>query len=215
MRRNTCFLIGGLISFDYSLQGGRRTSYPKLIWGMSAQCGIRVNPELSFLSDERYDPCRNPSKLGVPVTDLTRIVGTENKDLSRLTGIHIHSNCDSSDFAELLQTVEHLRSLIPKFLDQVDWINLGGGYLFSEAVNLQSFYEAVGLLRSRHNLEVFVEPGAALVYCPESSRRYFGRLFADSFVALPRKTPGIPASRASLTTKIHPELTPRTSRTAH
>ena len=54
-----------------------------------------------------------------------------------------------------------------------------------------------------------------LVYCPESSRRYFGRLFADSFVALPRKTPGIPASRASLTTKIHPELTPRTSRTAH
>lgn len=97
------------------------------------------------------------------MTDLTRIVGTENKDLSRLTGIHIHSNCDSSDFAELLQTVEHLRSLIPKFLDQVDWINLGGGYLFSEAVNLQSFYEAVGLLRSRHNLEVFVEPGAALV----------------------------------------------------
>ena len=54
-----------------------------------------------------------------------------------------------------------------------------------------------------------------LVYCPESSRRYFGRLFADSFVALPRKTPGIPASRASLTTKIHPELTPRTSRTVH
>ena len=35
-----------------------------------------------------------------------------------------------------------------------------------------------------------------LVHCPESSRRYFGRLFADSFVALPRKTPGIPASRA-------------------
>ena len=54
-----------------------------------------------------------------------------------------------------------------------------------------------------------------LVHCPESSRRYFGRLFADSFVVLPRKTPGIPASRASLTTKIHSELTPRTSRTAH
>ena len=54
-----------------------------------------------------------------------------------------------------------------------------------------------------------------LVHCPESSRRYFGRLFADSFVALPRKTPGLPASRASLSTKIHPELTPRTSRTVH
>ena len=54
-----------------------------------------------------------------------------------------------------------------------------------------------------------------LVCCPESSRSYFGRLFADSFVALPRNTPGIAASRASLTTKIHPELTTRTSRTVH
>ena len=36
----------------------------------------------------------------------------------------------------------------------------------------------------------------ALVHCPESSRRYFERLFADSFVALPRDTPGIAASRS-------------------
>ena len=35
MRKNTCSLVGGLISFDYSSQEGRRTSYPKLIWGMS------------------------------------------------------------------------------------------------------------------------------------------------------------------------------------
>ena len=50
MRRNTCFLIGGLISFDYSLQGGRRTSYPKLIWGMSViiNCG---DGELLIVAD--------------------------------------------------------------------------------------------------------------------------------------------------------------------
>ena len=36
-------------------------------------------------------------------------------------------------------------------------------------------------------------PQGILVHCPESSRRYFGRLFADSFVALPRNTPGIAA----------------------
>ena len=29
-----------------------------------------------------------------------------------------------------------------------------------------------------------------LVHCPEKSRRYFGRLFADSFVALPREARG-------------------------
>ena len=37
MRKNTCSLVGGLIGFDYSLQGGRRNTDPKLMWGMSAQ----------------------------------------------------------------------------------------------------------------------------------------------------------------------------------
>ena len=27
---------------------------------------IRVNPEISFLNDDRYDPCRNDLKIGVP-----------------------------------------------------------------------------------------------------------------------------------------------------
>ena len=35
MRNNTCSLVGGLIGFDYSSQGGRRNTDPKLIWGMS------------------------------------------------------------------------------------------------------------------------------------------------------------------------------------
>ena len=59
---------------------------------------------------------------------------------------------------------------------------------------------------------------------PESSRRYFGtasfRRQALRMLVATSKDSGpafacIPASRASLTTKIHPELTPRTSRTAH
>ena len=32
-----------------------------------ASTGLRVNPELSFVKDARYDPCRAHSKLGVPI----------------------------------------------------------------------------------------------------------------------------------------------------
>ena len=35
--KNSCSLVGGLIGFDYSSQGGQRKSDPKLIWGMSAK----------------------------------------------------------------------------------------------------------------------------------------------------------------------------------
>jgi len=43
------------------------------------------------------------------------------------------------------------------------WINLGGGYLFDEAVSLTPFYEAVELLRSKYHLQVFIETGASIV----------------------------------------------------
>ena len=34
----------------------------------STSVGLRINPELSFIHDPRYDPCRENSKLGVPVS---------------------------------------------------------------------------------------------------------------------------------------------------
>ena len=35
------------------------------IVGSRARCGLRVNPQLSFVNDDRYNPCRKYSKLGV------------------------------------------------------------------------------------------------------------------------------------------------------
>ena len=48
MRKNTCFLVGGLIGFDYSSQGGRRNTDPKLIWGMSDYTFVSGRPKLTI-----------------------------------------------------------------------------------------------------------------------------------------------------------------------
>jgi len=40
--------------------------------------GLRVNPGLSFLEDERYDPCRPSSKLGVPIDGLASLLRNDN-----------------------------------------------------------------------------------------------------------------------------------------
>ena len=50
MRKNTCFLVGGLIGFDYSSQGGRRNTDPKLIWGMSVTTVSNQGGQLKLLS---------------------------------------------------------------------------------------------------------------------------------------------------------------------
>jgi len=129
----------------------------------STSVGLRLNPQLSFVRDARYDPCRQQSKLGVPMSKLADLVATDPAVLRGITGLHFHNNCDGADFGNLLTTARHIQSVIPDILHQVDWINIGGGYMFDLASDYMDFYEAVAIFREGFGLEVFMEPGAAAV----------------------------------------------------
>ncbi len=129
----------------------------------STRRGLRVNPQLSFVRDPRYDPCRRNSKLGVPIHDLAEIAKSAPGQIESIDGLHFHTNCDETDFASLLATARHVEDIIPHVLERMDWINLGGGYLFTEANDLADFFDAAAIFRQRFGLDVLVEPGAALV----------------------------------------------------
>ena len=125
-----------------------------------ASIGLRVNPGRSFLDDHRYDPCRPHTKLGVSLDDLA---DSSDRIAPLIDGLHIHSNCDSSVLGQLLETVRILDSRVGPILSQVEWVNLGGGYLFDEGANVGPLAEASSLIRKRHVAEVIIEPGAAFV----------------------------------------------------
>ena len=125
--------------------------------------GLRINPQLSVVRDHRYDPCRRNSKLGVPVHDLAELARSDPGRLEGIDGLHFHTSCDETDFASLLATARHIEDVIPHVLERIDWINLGGGYLFTEAHDLADFYDGAAIFRQRFGLDVFIEPGAALV----------------------------------------------------
>ena len=133
----------------------------------AANCGLRVNPQLSFADDCRYDPCRPQSKLGVPLDGLAAALRDEPARLDGVRGLLVHSNCDSPDFGELRTTVERLQARIPSLLRRAEWVNLGGGYLFEEdgqpCDNLDELCRAVDSLRSEYGVEVFIEPGSGLI----------------------------------------------------
>ena len=44
----------------------------------TASIGLRVNPEMGFAADTRYDPSRPHSKLGVPRSDFRSLLGTSH-----------------------------------------------------------------------------------------------------------------------------------------
>lgn len=126
-------------------------------------CGLRVNPQLSFVNDDRYAPSRRHSKLGVPLDSLITLIDKDPNSLRGVEGLHFHNNCDSVDFGQLLDTVKHLDTTLGELLRQMRWLNIGGGYLFQDAQNVDPFYEALSLLKGKYDIEVFIEPGASIV----------------------------------------------------
>lgn len=127
------------------------------------RCGLRVNPGLSLVEDARCDPCRPHSKLGVPLGRLAGLSPNRQRRLQRLSGLHVHNNHNATTFDGLLQTVKRIENSLGPLLGQLAWINIGGGYLFGSGSDPDPLCEAVQRLREHYGLEVFFEPGAALV----------------------------------------------------
>ncbi|MDP6453103.1 MAG: hypothetical protein QF898_07320 [SAR202 cluster bacterium] len=119
--------------------------------------GMRVNPGISFVADERYDPCRRHSKLGAPIDALS------NVESSELDGLMFHTNCESDDLRHLLATVNTVERRLSHLVSGLDWINLGGGYMFREGADISLLRQAVEILRNHADAKVFIEPGGAFV----------------------------------------------------
>ena len=142
------------ISFNSRTQAERHSA--ELCRGSSM--GIRINTRVSTVPDQRYDPCRHKSKLGVPIEEVPSTLASVP---GIIEGLHIHTNADSTDFGELLANVQVLVNGMPEAVE-LKWVNLGGGYLF-EDVSLEPLIQAVELVRRKFGVEVFLEPGAGLV----------------------------------------------------
>src|SRR5262249_53270969 len=107
------------ISFNSLSQSARLNGY---FFGVRR--GLRINPQISRINDQRYDPCRKGSKLGEPVGNLRRLKALPDG----ISGIHFHNTCEADDFSGLKPTIERLQYEIAHILAEVRWINLGGGY---------------------------------------------------------------------------------------
>ena len=134
--------------------------------GTQVSCGLRVNPELSFIGDPRYDPCRPSSRLGEPLATVAEVLDEPDS----VSGLLLHSNCDATDFGQLEATVDRMRRRLGRRLEdgRLRWVNLGGGYLLEdepdgEAPDMTPLYRTLEFLQRQCGLETIIEPGAALI----------------------------------------------------
>ena len=121
--------------------------------------GLRINPEYSEITTELYNPCAPGSRFGVLAKDMP------DQLPCGITGLHCHNHCESNSFA-LAHTLEHLVAKFDKWLQQAQWLNLGGGHLVTHAD--YDTDHLVTILRQLHkrypHLRIILEPGSAFTW---------------------------------------------------
>lgn len=122
-------------------------------------CGIRVNPEISQVETDLYNPCAPGSRLGVTVDQFG------GKLPEGIEGFHCHALCESSsyEFEKLMQAFEEK---FAQFLPQLKWVNFGGGHLMTRKdYDVEHLIQIVQGFRSRYPwLKVILEPGSAFAW---------------------------------------------------
>ncbi len=124
------------------------------------ECGLRINPNISYVADERYDPCRQHSKLGAPIDAVAEAWYEHPDRFNKISGLHFHTNSESVDFEALFQTVNVLYEKLPSLMNRIKWINMGGGYSFNQS-SLEWLKRICNLFSKAQT--IFMEPGDFLV----------------------------------------------------
>ncbi|MGB5440769.1 MAG: carboxynorspermidine decarboxylase [Gammaproteobacteria bacterium] len=119
-------------------------------------CGIRINPEVSEVEVDMYNPCGSRSRLGVTRAEF------HPELLDGIEGLHFHALCECG--AESLQrTLQRFEAGFGEWIGQMRWINFGGGHLMTrEGYDLDLLIALIREFRERHGVEVYLEPGGAV-----------------------------------------------------
>ena len=118
--------------------------------------GIRINPEHSEVEVELYDPCAPRSRLGATAASL------KSADLSGLTGLHFHTLCELGVDA-LERTLDVVAQTFAPWLEQVTWVNFGGGHHVTKPdYDRARLVDVIKAFKQRWNVEVILEPGEAI-----------------------------------------------------
>ena len=123
------------------------------------QVGLRINPQCSTQEGHAiYDPCAPGSRLG------TTLENFRPEQLELLDGLHFHTLCEQNA-DDLETTLKAFEDQFGPYLKGLKWLNLGGGHHITRPdYQVDRLIALVKGLRERYGVEVYLEPGEAVVY---------------------------------------------------
>jgi carboxynorspermidine decarboxylase len=122
----------------------------------NVQVGLRINPEHSEGEVPKYDPCAPCSRLGTPVSQLTK------DTLAGVDGLHMHTLCEQG-FEPLQRTWAAVEPKLKPFLGQLKWLNFGGGHhITRDDYDRDGLVAFIKTIRETYGIDVYLEPGEAV-----------------------------------------------------
>lgn len=121
--------------------------------------GLRINPEISVIETDIYNPCAPGARFGVTIENMP-------EHLPRgIEGFHFHALCESTSY-DLQKVLSQVESAFGKYLDGLKWINFGGGHLMTrKGYDTDHLISLIKGFKKRHpNLHVILEPGSAFTW---------------------------------------------------
>lgn len=127
--------------------------------GRHVSLGLRINPEISVIETDIYNPCAPGARFGVTIENMPEHLP------SGIEGFHFHALCESTSY-DLEKVLSQVESAFGKYLDRLKWINFGGGHLMTrKGYDTDHLISLIKGFKKRHpNLHVILEPGSAFTW---------------------------------------------------
>lgn len=121
--------------------------------------GVRINPEVSVIETDIYNPCSPGSRFGVTISEMP------DELPEGIEGFHFHALCESTSY-DLEKVLSVVEANFGKYFSKLKWINFGGGHLMTRTgYDIGHLISLIKKFRERHSgIRVILEPGSAFTW---------------------------------------------------
>ncbi|MEA1916755.1 MAG: carboxynorspermidine decarboxylase [Campylobacterota bacterium] len=149
-------LISNHIVFNTPLQFHRFFKRVKEI-KPEISLSLRVNPEVSSVDVDLYNPCGLFSRLGTTCKEF------DDSIVSSLDGLNFHALCEQNVDA-LEDVLKSFEEKFGRYLKNMRYVNFGGGHhITRDDYDVERLISVIKEFKARHNnIAVYLEPGEAV-----------------------------------------------------
>ncbi len=135
---------------------GQWQRFGKQAMAAGSSCGLRINPGISEVSTDLYNPCFSGSRLGVRPEHL------QHAELDGLEGLHAHALCENLAHSSI-RLIDAVEQRFADIIPHLKWINFGGGHLMTHReYDVDALIARIREFRRRWHVDVYLEPGGAI-----------------------------------------------------